>query len=131
MFFYLDLAEWADDAPARWCPWAVRCPVNATDVSPKKARLARKSRTDQRTRERLPVLPALVSWVRSERERTGKVLTAAKAAKPGELFTAAGRTLRRSVMTVPGSARIWAEPPDGANVLTSCSKNTAGFGPGR
>ncbi|MGP5123002.1 hypothetical protein ACTXJU_08905 [Glutamicibacter ardleyensis] len=59
--FYLDLAEWVEEDPARWGPWAVRCPVNARDVSHKKSRLARKSRMDQRTRERLPVLPALVS----------------------------------------------------------------------
>ncbi len=37
--FYLDLAEWADDDPARWGPWAVRCPVSASDVSHKKDRL--------------------------------------------------------------------------------------------
>ena len=59
--FYLDLAEWADDNPARWAAWAVRCPVTASDVSHKKDRSRRKSRMDQRTRERLPVLPALVS----------------------------------------------------------------------
>ena len=58
--FYLDIAEWADDDPARWGPWAVRCPVSASDVSHKKDRSQRKSRMDQRTRERLPVLPALV-----------------------------------------------------------------------
>jgi hypothetical protein len=28
--------------------------------------LGRKSRTDQRTRERLPVLPALISWVQAQ-----------------------------------------------------------------
>jgi hypothetical protein len=61
--FYLDIAEWADDNPARWGPWAVRCPVSASDVSHKKDRSRRKSRMDQRTRERLPVLPALASWV--------------------------------------------------------------------
>ena len=38
--FYLDLAEWADDDPARWGPWAVRCPVSASDASHKKARAA-------------------------------------------------------------------------------------------
>jgi hypothetical protein len=36
--FYLDLAEWADDDPARWGPRAVRCPVSAGDASQKKAR---------------------------------------------------------------------------------------------
>ena len=70
--FYLDLAEWADDDPARWAPWAVRCPVTASDVSHKKDRSHRKSRMDQRTRERLPVLPALVAWVDAERARTAE-----------------------------------------------------------
>ena len=67
--FYLDIAEWADDDPARWAPWAVRCPVSASDVSHKKDRSQRKSRMDQRTRERLPVLPALIAWVDRERAR--------------------------------------------------------------
>jgi hypothetical protein len=51
--FYLDIAEWADDDPARWGPHAVRCPVTAGEASHKKDRLQRKSRMDQRTRERL------------------------------------------------------------------------------
>ena len=62
--FYLDLAEWADDDPARWGPWAMRCPVSASDVSHKKDRSRRKSRMDQRTRERLPMLPR---WCRGSR----------------------------------------------------------------
>ena len=55
--FYLDIAEWADEDPARWGPHAVRCPVSASEASHKKDRSQRKSRMDQRTRERLPVLP--------------------------------------------------------------------------
>src|SRR6185437_13450936 len=96
--FYLDIAEWADDDPARWGPWAVRCPVSASDVSHKKDRSRRKSRMDQRTRERLPVLPALIAWVEAERTRTAELLAAAERTAPGELFTAAGQTLRRTVM---------------------------------
>jgi len=112
--FYLDIAEWADDDPARWGPWAVRCPVSASDVSHKKDRSRRKSRMDQRTRERLPVLPALTAWVDAERTRTAALLTAAEATRPGEPFTsAAGQTLRRSVMSTPATGRIWAEPAGG------------------
>ena len=81
--FYLDIAEWADDDPARWGPWAVRCPVSASDVSHKKDRSQRKFRMDQRTRERLPVLPALVSWVAAERVRAAELLAAAEPARPG------------------------------------------------
>ena len=65
--FYLDIAEWADDDPARWGPHAVRCPVSASEASHKKDRSQRKSRMDQRTRERLPVLPALIAWADAER----------------------------------------------------------------
>lgn len=111
--FYLDIAEWADDDPARWGPWAVRCPVSASDVSHKKDRSQRKSRMDQRTRERLPVLPALVAWVQAERDRSADVLAAAEATAPGEVFTTSGQTLRRTVMSTPTTGRIWAEPADG------------------
>jgi hypothetical protein len=110
--FYLDIAEWADDDPARWGPWAVRCPVSASDVSHKKDRSQRKSRMDARTRERLPVLPALVSRVEAERVRTAELLAAAERTQPGELFTAAGQTLRHAVMKTKTTGRIWAEHPD-------------------
>ena len=110
--FYLDLAEWADDDPARWGPWAVRCPVSASDASHKKARLHRKSRMDTRTRERLPVLPTLVAWVAAERARTAELLAAAEQTRPGEVFTAAGTTLRRAVLKTQTTGRVWAEHPD-------------------
>src|SRR5207253_116273 len=110
--FYLDIAEWADDDPARWGPWAVRCPVNASDVSHKKDRSRRKARMDQRTRERLPVLPALVSWVTAERDRAAELLTAAEATLPGVLFTAAHTTLRRARMKTETTGRVWAEDPN-------------------
>ena len=67
---------------------------------------------DQRTRERLPVLPALVSWVAAERGRTAGLLAAAEPARPGQLFTAAGVTLRRAVMKTQTTGRVWAEDPD-------------------
>ncbi len=110
--FYLDLAEWAEDNPARWGPWAVRCPVSAGDVSHKKDRAHRKARMDHRTRERLPVLPALVSWVADERDRTAELLAAASRTEPGALFTAASTTLRRTVMRTDTTGRVWAEDPN-------------------
>lgn len=110
--FYLDIAEWADDDPARWAPWAVRCPVSASDVSHKKDRSRRKSRMDQRTRERLPVLPGPVSWVETERTHTADLLRAAERSQPGALFSAAGQTLRRTVMKTETTGRVWAEHPD-------------------
>ena len=57
--FYLDIAQWAAEDPARWAPWAA--PARSGRRDPARGRAARrKSRMDQRTRERLPMLPALV-----------------------------------------------------------------------
>lgn len=110
--FYLDIAEWADEDPARWGPWAVRCPIAASDVSHKKDRSRRKSRMDQRTRERMPVLPGLISWVEAERARTAELLSATQAAAPGELFTTGhGDALRRTAMSTENTGRVWAEDP--------------------
>ena len=110
--FYLDIAQWAVDDPARWGPWAVPCPIRDEEMSRKKERSHRKSRMDQRTRERLPVLPVLVAFVDAARSKAAEILLAARSAPPGGVFTAAGQTLRRPVMTRHGtSARIWAEDP--------------------
>ncbi len=110
--FYLDIAQWAVDDPARWGPWAVPCPIRDEEMSRKKERSHRKPRMDQRTRERLPVLPALAAAVDAARERAAQILQAALAAPPGTEFTAAGQTLRRPAMTRKAtSARAWAEDP--------------------
>jgi site-specific recombinase XerD len=110
--FYLDLAEWAEEDPARWGPFAVRSPVSASDVSHKKDRLRRKSRMDHRTRERLPVLPSLVRFVEAERRRAAELLAVAEAAAEGELFSAGSETYLRPVMRTKSTGRIWAEEPE-------------------
>ena len=129
--FYLDIAEWADDDPARWGPWAVRCPVSASDASHKKDRSHRKSRMDKRTRERLPVLPTLVSWVAAERVRTAELLAAA------EQHPARRAVHRRRADPAPVGAedpdhraRLGRGPRHRRCAATSASKNTAGSGPG-
>ena len=108
--FYLDLSQWALDDPARWGPWAVPCPVRADDVQYRKMASRRKARMDQRTRERLPVLPALAAAVDQGRRDAAARLAAATAAEPGDLFTAGGVTLRRATARRP-SPRVWAENP--------------------
>lgn len=110
--FYLDIAQWAMEEPTRWGPWAAPCPIRSDEMSRTKALRQRKSRMDQRTRERLPVLPNLVAAVNTERRRTAELLHAAQAVRPGDTFTAAGQTLRRSVLAArDGGAKIWAEDP--------------------
>jgi integrase len=108
--FYLDIAQWAADDPARWGQWAVACPFRDAGSPFRKEKNRRKSRMDQRTRERLPVLPALATAVDQSRKAAGARLEAARAARPGEPFTLGGATLRRSRLTTP-STRTWAEDP--------------------
>ena len=95
--FYLDLSQWATDDPSRWGPWVAPCPIRDTDAAmQRKKRSHRKSRMDQRTRERLPVMPVAGRHRRPTPTRLAiERLHAAQAAAPSELFTAAGQTLRR------------------------------------
>ncbi len=108
--FYLDIALWATEDPARWAKWAVPCPVRVDDIRSRNERGHRKSRMDQRTRERIPVLPALITNVERARSQAAELLAAAQNARPGEEFSVAGQRLRRLVMTRP-TPRIWAEDP--------------------
>jgi hypothetical protein len=110
--FYLDLACWAAEDPARWGPWAVPSPVSKTDVESRKEDRRRKSRMDTRTRERLPVLPVLARSAAGHRDRTAETLQAALAAPPGGTFTAAGQALTMAAPRKPG-IRTWAHDSDG------------------
>jgi hypothetical protein len=108
--FYLDLAQWAIDDPARWGVWAAPCPIREEEMSRRKDHASRKSRMDQRTRERLPVLPTLTRTVDTERTLAAERLAAARAAAPGSEFTAAGQRWRRSITKNP-AAKVWADDP--------------------
>ena len=81
--FYLDLAQWAVEDPARWAPWAVPCPVGGEEISQRKFQRHRKARMDARTRERLPVLPVLVRTTAERRKAAEALLAAARQARPG------------------------------------------------
>jgi hypothetical protein len=107
---YLDLAQWALEDPARWAPWVSPCPVTKADINSRKETRHRKSRMDARTRERLPLLPALLSSA-AQRHRTAvHLLAAARAAEPGNTFTAHGHTLTRVATRTP-TEKVWAEDP--------------------
>ncbi|HUO38477.1 MAG TPA: site-specific integrase [Mycobacterium sp.] len=109
--FYLDLAHWAVEDPTRWAAWVVPCPVGSEEIDRRKAQRQRKSRMDARTRERLPVLPALVASVDARRKQAAELLDAARLAEPGKEFTAAGQTLIRVALTRSAGAKIWAQDP--------------------
>ncbi|MFE2261729.1 tyrosine-type recombinase/integrase [Streptomyces griseosporeus] len=90
--FYLDIAHWALDEPERWGPWAAPIPISEAECSVKKIEKQQKSRSDQRTRERLPVLPTLVR-IADRRLREARLrLEALHAALPGSTFTVLGET---------------------------------------
>lgn len=109
--FYLDIAQWAAEDPSRWGPWAVACPIRDTELNRKKDATRRKSRMDQRTRDRLPVLPALVAAAEADRAAVAQRLQAATSARPGEVFTVAGQTLMRPKLANDSGATIWGEDP--------------------
>ncbi len=111
--FYLDIAQWAADDPARWAPWAMPCPIKADEIPHKKVAARRKSRMDQRTRERLPVLPALVAAVAAQRAAAAERLAAARTARSGELFSVEGTTFRRVATVRRHAPIVWAEDPAG------------------
>lgn len=111
--FYLDLSQWAAEDPSRWGPWVAPCPIRDTDAAAqKKNRSHRKSRMDQRTRERLPVMPVLVNTVTNAHHSAVKRLQVARATEPGAVFTAAGQTLRRAITSHATAGRTWAEDPE-------------------
>lgn len=110
--FYLDISQWAMEDPASWAQWAAPCPVRPEDLGRQKEIRARKSRMDQRTRERLPILPILVARVNDERTATAACLRSARATAPGGAFTMSGRTMHRAEMTSGQAARIWVSDPD-------------------
>jgi hypothetical protein len=107
--FYLDIAQWATEDPARWAPWAVPCPVSDAEISRAKDRKHRKARIDQRTRERLPVLPVLVRTAGDRRATARRRLQAALDTEPGALISDTNATLRRAVTPKATGRHVWAE----------------------
>ena len=108
---YLDLAHWAVEDPARWARWVAPCPVGEEEINRRKAKRQRKSRMDARTRERLPVLPALRAGVDRRRRETAELLAAARQARPGETFTATTQTLIRANTPHTRTDKVWADDP--------------------
>jgi integrase len=111
--FYLDIAQWAAEDPARWGRWAARCPIRANDIPDGKEAARRKSRMDQRTRQRLPAVPAIAAALDQARRDAARLLTAARLVGHGEEFTAVGQTMRR-VIPPRANQRIWAKDAAGS-----------------
>ena len=109
--FYLDIAQWAAEDPSRWGPWVALCPIRDGELTSARSKTAaaRKSRMDQRTRERLPVLPTLIAATEARRAQAAELLAAAAATEPGAEFTAAGQVLRRTGRPAKSASHLGAE----------------------
>ncbi|WP_438453227.1 tyrosine-type recombinase/integrase [Streptomyces asiaticus] len=107
--FYLDIAHWAAEEPARWAPWVVPCPISDEEISKAKDRKHRKARMDQRTRERLPVLPVLTATVDRRRRAAAGLLAAAEHTRPGDLIPDTAGSLRKAVAPKAAGHLTWAE----------------------
>lgn len=108
--FYLDLAQWALEDPARWAHWVAPSPVGRNDIEHRKVKRQHKARMDARTRERLPVLPVLAATVERRRLTAGKLLEAARTAAPGHSITVDGQQFTR-LGTWAG--KLLVQDPDG------------------
>jgi hypothetical protein len=106
--FYLDIAQRALEDPAGFGQWAVPSPITGAEVNRWKDRMRHKAKMDQRTRERLPALPALVAAVDARRTLTAAQLAAANGTEPGHTFAVDGRAWLRPVMPSANGNRVWA-----------------------
>jgi hypothetical protein len=106
---YLDIAHWAVEDPARWGPWVAPCPISGAEVQKAKERKHRKARMDQRTRERLPVLPVLVRTANDRRLAAARLLAAAQATEPGAVIDGTNGVLRKAVAPKAIGRLVWAE----------------------
>ncbi|RMI47914.1 site-specific integrase [Actinomadura harenae] len=94
--FYLDIAQWSTEDPARWGPWAAPSPISVAEISSTKYYSGRKSRMDQRTRERLPNLAALAEIAYQQRVDAQARVDALRNAAPGQTFTVLGETFTKA-----------------------------------
>ncbi len=126
--FYLDIAQWAMEDPAQWGPWAAPCPIRGQEMARRKVHQQRKSRMDQRTRDRLPALPTLVAAVGEQRITSAKLLATAQDTPLGQEFTAAGHTLVRTRLADPaGAAKTWVDDPATGQRLDLTFEEHQGF----
>ena len=106
---YLDIAQWAMEEPGRWAQWAVPGPVSDAAINWARERRRRKARMDQRTRERLPVLPVLTRTAADRKNATARHLQAAITTPPGEIIEGTGGTLRRTLAPKANGRHVRAE----------------------
>lgn len=94
--FYLDIAAWAHEDPARWGPWAVPCPVSIRDVrGSARRRTQRTHRMQARTRALAPHLPALAARAEQRHHEAVQLGDRVQQTPVGDHFTFLGETYIR------------------------------------
>ena len=109
--FYLDLAEWALEDPARWGPWVAPCPISQEDLGRRKVHPPPQS-PDGRPDPRAAARPAGLG----PQPSTGGAASPGTAGagpqtSPGKEFTAAGKTLTRIDRPHAAAGNVWARDP--------------------
>ena len=89
--------------------WPVPSPVSDAEINWAKERRRRKARMEQRTRERLPVLPVLARTAADRKNAAARHLQAAMTTPPGEIIEGTGGTLRRTLAPKANGRHVWAE----------------------
>jgi hypothetical protein len=85
--FYADLIQLAHQEPARWAPWACRCPVSEAEVKAyRKWRRSLQSEMHERTRARAVRVGELADAAERNYRDMSALLSAAHEARPGERF---------------------------------------------
>ncbi|WP_351234203.1 site-specific integrase [Streptomyces sp. NPDC002133] len=103
--FYLDIARWAVEEPARWGPWAAPCPIKEAETTDRKRVKRVKARMDQRTRERLPALESFAKAAADHHRYHLARLEALLAVPPGDTFIVHDAVFVRTMNAAGAAAR--------------------------
>ncbi|MFD0449222.1 hypothetical protein ACFQ10_53760 [Streptomyces indonesiensis] len=103
--FYLDIARWAAEEPARWGPWVAPCPIKEAETFDRKRVKRVKARMDQRTRERLPALETFAKAATDHYRHHAARLQALLAVPPGATFTLGDAVYTRTKNGATANAR--------------------------
>ena len=95
--FYLDLAAWAQDDPARWAPWVAPSPIGNRELRVLAPRRRRRqiAEMNARTPALSPVLPQLISSLAAQLRRAEQRLAAAASADADSTFVVADEQWRK------------------------------------
>ena len=110
--FYLDLACWATEDPARWGPWAAPSPVSKADINTRKEERRRKSRMDAAPASGSPFCRSWSAPPPGTTPAPPRHWPPPRRTPPGGTFTAGGQAFTRTAARRP-AIRIWAQDADG------------------